>query len=762
MKTGIFLNAFAVSTVWLLSAGHAPASAAELVQRIGAAQTTATTNPSCMAINDGSTGNTGFYWEIGDQNGIVSDTQSGLVAAGSESPPGTTAPTFQRTSQMPIASASKWLYGAFVAETKATQQGGVWQIAAAYVPFLNFTSGYADMQDSCSAAATKIADPTVQDCLNQDGTLPGTTNQTRVPPLVGHFYYNSGHFEVFHAGADTTIAGVMNGAKDTDSALASHVTTAFLGKNVVMNLLYYTPILAGGGYTTAADYAAFLQGMIRTSNPLVMGLLLQPSATDPYSVCTNSVDPACTSAKYSPVQGLESFHYSIGHWIEDDPQDGDGSYSSAGAYGFYPWIDTTKTYYGILARSDTSHASTDNKAGYASQQCGRAIRAAFMTGIVATPSAITLASSFNPSLSNQATTLTATVTGSAPTGNVTFSDGDTMLCSLVPLQKIGSVTQASCVVALPSTEDLTAKYSGDANNTPSTSATLTQTVSAAASFNPDQFGLTGAWYNPATSGQGVLLEVYPDLVSPGVGQLFGGFFTYSAEGLGERVWYSLQGDVQSTSASAQIGLYAPVGAGNFNAGPVIASTKIGTATVSFGDCSHLTIAYSFSDGSGRSGVIPMTRLTVNGGCSSSGTSQPVSDDRALLSGAWYNPATSGQGMMFDISPSQNVLSAAWYTYASGAGSDNPLHQTWYTLQTSAFTPGLISIGNVPIYTASGGAFNAPTPVTRTPVGSANIAFSNDCRSVSVDYVFSAGDNAGQSGTVTMNALAINGLPCVLP
>jgi len=30
---------------------------------------------------------------------------------------------------------------------------------------------------------------------------------------------------------------------------------------------------------------------------------------------------------------------------------GDGAFSSPGAFGFYPWIDRTKTNYGVLARS---------------------------------------------------------------------------------------------------------------------------------------------------------------------------------------------------------------------------------------------------------------------------------------------------------------------------------------------------------------------------------------------------------------------------
>ncbi len=740
----------------------AQAASSTLAQRIGAASTAAATNPACHVISDGSTGADGFYWEIDDQNGIVTDSASGLVAAGSINPPGVSAPKYQRATSMPIASASKWLYGAYVAETVAVQNNGVWQIAPAYVPFLNFTSGYADMQDACSAAATGIANPTVQDCLNQPGTIPGTTNATLVAPLQGVFYYNSGHFEVFQAGAAASIAGVMNGAKDTNSILASKLTQAFAAKNVQMSLIYYTPILAGGVYTTPADYAAFLQGLIRPANALIMASLLNPSASDPYAVCTNSVDPTCTTAKYSPLQGEASFHYSIGHWIEDDPLAGDGAYSSAGAYGFYPWVNVSKTYAGLVARSDTSHSSTDLGPGFKSQQCGLAIRSAFFNGVVQSASTTTLAASSNPSLSNQAITLTATIRGNAPTGVVTFSTANTQLCAQVAVRPVGNGAQANCVTSLSADQTITAKYSGDANNTPSQSDSLSQTVTPAPAFNPDQFGLTGAWYDPITTGQGLVLEVYPDSIGPGSGQFFGGLFTYSSDGTGTRVWYTLQGAVQSASTTAQVGIYAQKESGNFNAGPVIPAGVVGSATIAFGDCGHMTLTYTFSDGSGRTGTIPLTRITVNSSCSASGDSGAGNDPRELLSGAWYNPATSGQGMVFDISPSQNVLAAAWYTYAPIPGSTTGATQeTWYTIQSTAFTTGLTAIDNVPIYTASGGAFNQPTPVTTTQVGTANIAFGADCRSMTLQYTFTGGDNAGQSGSIDMLSLGLVNLPCAL-
>ena len=103
------------------------------------------------------------------------------------------------------------------------------------------------------------------------------------------------------------------------------------------------------------------------------------------AVCTNATVPGCHAVVgQSPIttasNGAEAWHYSMGHWIEDDPVVGDGAFSSPGALGFYPWIDKSKTYYGLIARSTLHVAGTSNFEGYKSAVCGRLIRQAWETG----------------------------------------------------------------------------------------------------------------------------------------------------------------------------------------------------------------------------------------------------------------------------------------------------------------------------------------------------------------------------------------------
>ena len=122
-----------------------------------------------------------------------------------------------------------------------------------------------------------------------------------------------------------------------------------------------------------------------------------------------------------------------------------------------------------------------------------------------------------------------------------------------------------------------------------------------------------------------------------------------------------------------------------------------------------------------------------------------------LAGTFYDPAIGGQGLLFDVSPTQNILFSAWYTFApDGATTGGPASQRWYTLQ-AAFTPGISSLSNLPIYTAIGGVFNDPTKTTSSQVGSATLSYSS-CSVATLQYTFSSGSNQGLSGTVHLSRL----------
>jgi len=308
----------------------APPSGPTDAQRIAAATATATTNPLC------STGTLGtFYWEIGDVNGVKA---SGSVGSG--------APT--ATTAMKIFSASKWLYAANV-----VQKHGV---AAADVPFLNFTSGYTQYGNAPICLPGAGSD-TVQGCFPPGGVdaLDSAT--------VGRFDYDSGHMQ--HHAVNFMGLGSANNA-----ALAADLN-ATIGS---FGFTYNLPQLAAGVTVSPQGYAMFLRKML--AGGLTLAGFLGTNAH-----CANTATAGCNAA-FSPddLPPTEAWSYSLGHWVETDPTVGDQAFSSTGGGGFYPWIDRTKTYYGIVARERETEAG----AGIHSEQCGRLIRQGWRTGVTVT------------------------------------------------------------------------------------------------------------------------------------------------------------------------------------------------------------------------------------------------------------------------------------------------------------------------------------------------------------------------------------------
>ena len=118
-----------------------------------------------------------------------------------------------------------------------------------------------------------------------------------------------------------------------------------------------------------------------------------------------------------------------------------------------------------------------------------------------------LVSSLNPSTSGQSVTFTATVTGASPTGTVQFKDGAANLGSAVTLA--GGVASFTTSSLTTGGHSITAVYSGDGNNTTSTSAALDLSVNQLAtttalvsSLNPSTPGQSVTFTTTVTSGGG--------------------------------------------------------------------------------------------------------------------------------------------------------------------------------------------------------------------------------------------------------------------
>jgi hypothetical protein len=282
------------------------------------------------------------------------------------------------------------------------------------------------------------------------------------------------------------------------------------------------------------------------------------------------------------------------------------------------------------------------------------------------------------------------------------------------------------------------------------------TGTATASVNVNQEGLTGTWYNPMTSGQGLQFQFSPDNATPGEGTLFGAWFTYDivTGPTNSQRWYSIEGALTGDATSAPVTIYQNIG-GNFDAGPVTSAVAVGTGTLLFESCQNGSFIYTLDDG--RAGTIPLQRLLPNVECVDSGTpTNPESDFG--LSGTWYNQATSGQGMLIEVNPLDSEAFLGWYTYAADGASSGVSGQRWFSAQ-SPYTVGSTTIA-LTIYESTGGAFDSSGGTVRTDaVGTATLTYAN-CSSATFDYTFTSGELDGRSGTIPLSRLGATPESCV--
>ena len=202
--------------------------------------------------------------------------------------------------------------------------------------------------------------------------------------------------------------------------------------------------------------------------------------------------------------------------------------------------------------------------------------------------------------------------------------------------------------------------------------------------------------------------------------------------------------MHSGQPTASLTIYRNV-AGNFSAPPVTDGVPEGTATLRFASCTAGELSYNFSDGSGRSGSIPLTRLTANATCSKT-SARPTNADTAL-SGNWYNAATSGQGFTVDVSPGSSTLFIAWYTYVPDGAAAGAAGQRWYTA-SGTFAPGMRTIPFT-LYETTGGTFDSTVTAAHSDsIGTGMIVFQS-CSAARLDFQFTGGSSRGASGSIAL-------------
>lgn len=318
-----------VGTAALLLGLAGAASAGQATPAAQAAAAAAEHDPACARRSMGD-----FYWEIGDRDGVLASGSAGGGAVNAHT-------------RVEIASASKWLFGAYVLQTQGIDRVKSTPALKDGLRFLSGNTGF--RQWRC------LGKRTIGACwvAGNGGEAPHPEART-----VGIFDYQSGH--------DQKLAAVDLGMGSLTGDGLAQAYRQVLGVDASFSMAGLDPLLAGGLYGDAAGYAGFLRRLMR--GELVMGQHLGDDA-----VCAQpKVCPQ--QAVASPVEGTgEPWAYSYNHWVESEHAGTVDAYSSPGRFGFYPWISADKRYYGVLARHDRGlRAYVD------SVQCGRAIRKAFL------------------------------------------------------------------------------------------------------------------------------------------------------------------------------------------------------------------------------------------------------------------------------------------------------------------------------------------------------------------------------------------------
>lgn len=253
-------------------------------------------------------------------------------------------------------------------------------------------------------------------------------------------------------------------------------------------------------------------------------------------------------------------------------------------------------------------------------------------------------------------------------------------------------------------------------------------------FDPDaaiNVGHNGAWYNPATGGQGLLLDI-----DPVTEYMFVAWFTFTPEDSAqpfEQRWLTAQGEYSGNQA--ELVLYETLG-GEFNQPITVETLPIGTLTLVFGGCEDGYASYRIDD-EGIEGEFPLIRAIPGSGsvCQDLVSEASAETDFATqsiginsgLDGAWYDRDTSGQGFLIDANPDPvngNFLFIAWFTF----GDTNASGQWWLTVQ-GAYD---VTPAEVTIYETTGGSFDDPRTVETSPVGEMQVDFI-DCNNATLTF-----------------------------
>ncbi len=116
-----------------------------------------------------------------------------------------------------------------------------------------------------------------------------------------------------------------------------------------------------------------------------------------------------------------------------------------------------------------------------------------------------------------------------------------------------------------------------------------------------------------------------------------------------------------------------------------------------------------------------------------------------IAGAWYEPQTTGQGIMIDIEPETSLIFISWLSFEAADGAEvRAQEQRWLTAHGTFEGSGS---ADIPIWSTSGGIFDSTQPTITEQVGTLTIRF-DSCVAGELDYVL----DEGLTGSIALERL----------
>jgi len=149
---------------------------------------------------------------------------------------------------------------------------------------------------------------------------------------------------------------------------------------------------------------------------------------------------------------------------------------------------------------------------------------------------------------------------------------------------------------------------------------------------------------------------------------------------------------------------------------------------------------------GSSGGVGMAgRVIVQGGTPAP-TAPPIAP---YVAGSWFNPATSGQGLLVEATTGSSVFGMAWFTWTPTGALD------WF-IGSGTYSGNQVDLT---VFHFTGGRFNDPAPVQGTEAGTARFILKT-C--TTADFQYNLSNPPRGSGTIPLQKLLPAGAGCTDP